>query len=62
MLNKDLEWAQQQRDMQDPPTPRVVLKCDECGEDICEGGTYYHISDENICESCMKAAEEVAGW
>ncbi len=41
---------------------RKVTECTACGEDICEGDTYFHIPDtnENYCASCMRDFEAVA--
>lgn len=45
----------------EPPAPRVVLNCDECGEDIEEGQEYYRIGDNCYCECCVNNARRYAG-
>lgn len=40
--------------------PRVVCKCDVCGNDIYEGDTMYVIKDDNICEECIEDGETTA--
>lgn len=42
---------------------RVCLKCDECGEVIYEGDTFYHLGDSFYCEYCYNnACEEIAEY
>lgn len=45
----------------DPPAPKVVCNCDECGEDIEEGQEYYRIGGNCYCESCVENARRYAG-
>lgn len=41
---------------------RKACECSACGDDICEGDTYFHIpdADEDYCASCMRDFETVA--
>jgi len=36
----------------EPPEPRPVTCCCECGEVIYEGDGYYKINDTDYCEAC----------
>lgn len=39
---------------------RVIFHCDECGESIYEGDTYYRIGDSIICADCISEAKSIA--
>ena len=39
---------------------RVIFRCDECGESIYEGDTYYRIGDSIICDECIREAKSIA--
>jgi len=42
----------------DPPEAKVLLTCDICGCDICEGDEYYELPGELFdiaCEDCATA-------
>jgi len=42
--------------------PRTCCLCDECGEDIYEGETYYRIGGLNLCEACVEDARTEAEY
>ncbi len=44
------------------PEPKIVTKCDECGEYIRDGDVYYRICDLNICEECVSADRREAEY
>lgn len=33
--------------------PRGVLRCDECGGEICPGESYWQVNGEIICTVCL---------
>ena len=40
--------------------PEYFCTCDECGEDICVGSTYYAFSGKRICEPCVESSRTTA--
>jgi len=42
--------------------PRACCVCDECGEDIYEGETYYRIDGRVFCEGCIDNARTEAEY
>ena len=40
--------------------PRVIHKCHNCGEDICEGNYFYRIDGDPWCTDCIEDCREVA--
>lgn len=53
------QWNPSDTDLKEP---RKVTECTACGDNICEGDTYFHIpdTDEDYCKSCMQEYETVA--
>lgn len=53
-----VQWNSSDTDIQEP---RKVSVCCSCGDDICEGDTYYHTEyDGDYCIDCMMENERVA--
>jgi len=48
-------------DAKEPPEGKPVCVCDDCGDDICRGETYYRIGDAFICEDCIYDYAVIAG-
>jgi hypothetical protein len=42
------------------PEPPIVFYCDECGEPIYEGDTYYQVDLDKYCEDCMNDFKRIA--
>ena len=41
--------------------PRKVTECCVCGDDICEGDSYFHIEEDgNYCINCMMDLQQTA--
>ena len=43
----------------DPPEPKAVAVCAECGEIIYEGEIYYHLRDDDYCWDCVMNAARI---
>lgn len=44
----------------DPPEPRVVCRCELCGDEIYEGDTIYRFRPYVICERCVEDRKDYA--
>jgi len=42
----------------EPPEPKIVDYCDECGGEIYEGSGRYKINGKVYCRSCVEASVE----
>lgn len=37
----------------EPPETKERLRCDRCGDSICDGDEFAEVSGEIICEDCL---------
>lgn len=44
----------------EPEAQEVIAECIGCGEGICEGESYYEISNDIYCETCIDESRETA--
>lgn len=44
----------------EPPAPKVLFYCEECGEEICEYEYFYELQGMKFCERCVDDAKKIA--
>lgn len=44
------------RDYYQPPDPKVVCRCDNCGGEIYDGEACFELLGEMFCEDCIDGA------
>lgn len=49
-------------DLYERPLAKALDRCDECGDDICEGEEYYYIENVTICLDCIDKFKKEAEY